>query len=200
MMELEGNSNSETVSRLPAATAGATLRTADGDLGQLPGPSGRCRSGLISPRTRLTPAPGEPAQYSPDFNADEAIWGWARQEATANLCLGNPCRSAGESGRLLRQAVPPQRRSQAPLPDCTSGSRSRTAPHHSTRCFRPSQCRFHFGFGLGVGRHGGRVKPRGRRQTLRRFFFVASRHPAGGPEVAKNSWRGTPAGLGFGNH
>ena len=26
--------------------------------------------------------------YSPDFNADEAIWGWAREEATANRCLG----------------------------------------------------------------------------------------------------------------
>ena len=26
--------------------------------------------------------------YSPDFNPDEAIWGWARQEATANLCVG----------------------------------------------------------------------------------------------------------------
>ncbi len=26
--------------------------------------------------------------YSPDFNADEVIWGWAREEATANLCLG----------------------------------------------------------------------------------------------------------------
>ena len=26
--------------------------------------------------------------YSPDFNADEAIWGWARQEATTNVCLG----------------------------------------------------------------------------------------------------------------
>ena len=26
--------------------------------------------------------------YSPDFNPDEAIWGWARQEATANQCLG----------------------------------------------------------------------------------------------------------------
>ena len=26
--------------------------------------------------------------YSPGFNADEAIWGWVRQEATANLCLG----------------------------------------------------------------------------------------------------------------
>ena len=26
--------------------------------------------------------------YSPDLNADEAIWGWTRQEATVNLCLG----------------------------------------------------------------------------------------------------------------
>ena len=26
--------------------------------------------------------------YSPDFNADEAVWGWAREEATGNLCLG----------------------------------------------------------------------------------------------------------------
>ena len=27
--------------------------------------------------------------YSPDFSADEAIWGWAREEATVNLCLGS---------------------------------------------------------------------------------------------------------------
>ena len=27
--------------------------------------------------------------YSPDFNADEAIWGWAGEEATGNLCLGS---------------------------------------------------------------------------------------------------------------
>ena len=26
--------------------------------------------------------------YSPDFNADEAVWGWAREEVTGNLCLG----------------------------------------------------------------------------------------------------------------
>jgi transposase len=26
--------------------------------------------------------------YSPDFNADEAIWGWAREEVTANYCYG----------------------------------------------------------------------------------------------------------------
>ncbi len=28
--------------------------------------------------------------YSPDFNADEAIWAWAREEVTANTCLGCP--------------------------------------------------------------------------------------------------------------
>ena len=28
------------------------------------------------------------SSYSPDFNADEAVWGWVRQEVTANLCLG----------------------------------------------------------------------------------------------------------------
>ena len=42
------------------------------------------------------PAAGEPPfsrgqalpGYSPDFNAGEAIWGWARQEVTGNQCLG----------------------------------------------------------------------------------------------------------------
>ena len=33
---------------------------------------------------RLVNLPG----YSPDFNPDEAVWGWAREEATGNLCLG----------------------------------------------------------------------------------------------------------------
>ena len=27
--------------------------------------------------------------YSPDFNADEAIWVWAKEEVTGNLCLGS---------------------------------------------------------------------------------------------------------------
>jgi len=26
--------------------------------------------------------------YSPDFNADEAIWRWIREEVTANTCFG----------------------------------------------------------------------------------------------------------------
>jgi len=26
--------------------------------------------------------------YSPDFNPDEAVWDWAREEVTANTCFG----------------------------------------------------------------------------------------------------------------
>jgi transposase len=33
---------------------------------------------------RLVPLPG----YSPDFNPDEAIWDWIREEVTANTCFG----------------------------------------------------------------------------------------------------------------
>ena len=36
-------------------------------------------------RLRLDNLPGD----SPDFNADEAVWGWAREEASGNLCLGS---------------------------------------------------------------------------------------------------------------
>ena len=40
--------------------------------------------GTLELSLRLMNLPG----YSPYFNADEAIWGWAREEATGNLCLG----------------------------------------------------------------------------------------------------------------
>jgi transposase len=44
------------------------------------------RTWLSAPnlRLRLVPLPA----YSPDFNADEAVWDWVREEATANLCFG----------------------------------------------------------------------------------------------------------------
>ncbi len=44
------------------------------------------RTYLTTPnwRLRLVALPG----YSPDFNADEAIWDWAREEVTANTCFG----------------------------------------------------------------------------------------------------------------
>ena len=42
------------------------------------------RSYLTSELARLVALPA----YSPDFNADEAVWDWAREEVTANECLG----------------------------------------------------------------------------------------------------------------
>ena len=46
---------------------------------------------------RLVNLPG----YSPDFNADEAIWDWVREEATGNLCLGTKPRVQERVGDLL---------------------------------------------------------------------------------------------------
>jgi len=44
------------------------------------------RTYLATPdlRLRLVALPG----YSPDYNPDEAIWDWLREEVTANTCLG----------------------------------------------------------------------------------------------------------------
>ena len=87
LMELEGNSN--------AATSAAFLRqlrtqhteplTVIWD--NSPAHRGDAlRAYLATPglNLRLVNLPS----YSPDFNPDEAIWGWTRQEVTANLCLG----------------------------------------------------------------------------------------------------------------
>ena len=39
--------------------------------------------------------------YSPDFNGDEAFWGWAREEATGNLCLGTRSAVQERGGNFL---------------------------------------------------------------------------------------------------
>ena len=46
---------------------------------------------------RLVNLPG----YSPDFNGDEVIWGWAREEATGNLCLGSRAKVQERVGSFL---------------------------------------------------------------------------------------------------
>ena len=86
-MELEGNSNSGT----SAAFLGQLRERHSGRLNVIwdnaPAHRGEAvREYLRTPglNLRLMNLPG----YSPDFNADEAVWGWAREEATGNLCLG----------------------------------------------------------------------------------------------------------------
>ena len=99
-MELEGNSN--------AGTSSAFLRQlAERHAGQLnviwdnaPAHRGEAvREYLRTPGLglRLVNLPG----YSPDFNADEAIWGWAREEATGNLCLGTSAKVQERVGSFL---------------------------------------------------------------------------------------------------
>ena len=46
---------------------------------------------------RLVNLPG----YSPDFKADEAIWSWAREEATGYLCRGTKEDVQGRIGSFL---------------------------------------------------------------------------------------------------
>ena len=39
--------------------------------------------------------------YSPDFNPDEAIWAWAREEVTANTCLGTKAKVQEQMTRFF---------------------------------------------------------------------------------------------------
>ena len=39
--------------------------------------------------------------YSPDCNAAEAVWGWARAQATGNLCLGSRAAVQERVGKFL---------------------------------------------------------------------------------------------------
>jgi transposase len=59
------------------------------------------RTYLATParRLRLIPLPG----YSPDDNADEAIWDWIRQDVTANTCLGSKAKVREKVGTFFQQ-------------------------------------------------------------------------------------------------
>ena len=100
-MELEGNSNSGT-------SAAFLEQLRDRHPGPLqviwdnaPAHRGEAvREYLRTPglNLRVVNLPG----YSPDFNADEAIWGWVREEATGNLCLGTKATVQQRVGNFLQ--------------------------------------------------------------------------------------------------
>ena len=99
-MELKGNSNSRT----SAAFLDRLRQRHSGPLDVIwdnaPAHRGEAvREYLRTPGLglRLLNLPG----YSPDFNADEAVWGWAREKATGNLCLGSKERVQERVGNFL---------------------------------------------------------------------------------------------------
>src|SRR5437763_9872207 len=49
-------------------------------------------------RLRLVRLPA----YSPDFNADEHVWGWVRAEVTANTCFGTKAKVREKVGEFFR--------------------------------------------------------------------------------------------------
>jgi len=50
-------------------------------------------------KLRLVALPG----YSPDFNPDEAIWDWAREEVTGNVCLGSKAKVEEKMGQFFQR-------------------------------------------------------------------------------------------------
>ena len=97
-----GEQQLRNIGSLPGTVAGEAQRSSERDLGQRAGPPGRGGEGVpadAGSEPALFNLPG----YSPDFNADEAVWGWAREEATGNLCLGTKsrCRSGSAASSLV---------------------------------------------------------------------------------------------------
>ena len=94
---------------------------------------------------RLLNLPG----YSPDFNADEAVWGWAREEATGNLCLGSKGGGAGPGRQIPGRAVQPEKRGETAVPDSPVVKGKSTPASLPARFPTPGKCASHLGFGLG---------------------------------------------------
>jgi transposase len=100
VMELEGNSTAQTstsfLQQLRAKHTGPLIVIWD----NAPAHGGEAlRQYLRTPnlQLRLERLPG----YSPEFNADEAIWDWAREEVTANTCLGTKAKVQAKLGAFF---------------------------------------------------------------------------------------------------
>src|SRR5262245_4949563 len=99
-MEVEGNCTTETsaafLRRLRAHHPEALIVIWDNGPAHHSEP---LRAFLATPdlRLRLVPLPG----YSPDYNADEPIWDWAREEVTANTCWGTKAKVREQVGAFF---------------------------------------------------------------------------------------------------
>ena len=101
-MEMEGNSNAETSTAFLKQLREKHTVPLNVIWDNAPAHHGDAlRAYLATPglRLRLVNLPG----YSPDFNADEAIWDWAREEVTANLCLGTKAAVQEKLGNFFAQ-------------------------------------------------------------------------------------------------
>lgn len=104
VMELQGNSNAETSTAFLKQLRESYSEPLNVLWDNAPAHRGDAlRAYLTTPNLclRLVNLPG----YSPDFNPDEAIWDWAREEVTANLCLGTKAAVQEKLGNFFAQLV-----------------------------------------------------------------------------------------------
>ena len=146
-MEIAGNSTAETstafLQQLREKHPGPLVVIWDN------GPAHRgeaIRSHLATPdlHLRLVALPA----YSPDFNADEAVWDWAREEVTANECLGTKAKVQEKMyaffGGLAHRKDEVKHRCRTLLQARADALMMKTA----TPLPSPAKCSSHLGFGL----------------------------------------------------
>ena len=176
-MELDGNSNSGT-------SAAFLEQLREGHTGPLtviwdnaPAHRGEAvREFLQTPGLglQLVNLPG----YSPDFNADEAVWGWAREEATGNLCLGTKVLVQERVGNFLQglssRKDEVKRRCRTVLQ-----SRAETLRRDIQTPFPAyDKCTSHLGFGLAARRRACAQSQVGSRRSARAGFIDPTVLPA----------------------
>ena len=150
-MELEGNSNSGTLAAFLMQLRERFSGPLDGIWSNAPthrsdavGSACRRRASACNFENPRFHEGSYRLGYSPEFNAEEAVWGWAREEAAGNLCLRHQSIGAGYGQQLPRRAGQPESRSQTALPDRPLVKTRRTpAKFPTTR-----KCTSHLGFGL----------------------------------------------------
>ena len=110
-MELEGNSNGES----SVAFLAQLYHKHSGQLNVIwdnaPAHRGPARRSYLE-----TPGLNLPG-YSPDFNADEAVWGWGERGSHWEFLLGNQGGGAREGQQLPHWIGQQQGRGEEPLPD-----------------------------------------------------------------------------------
>ena len=98
--------------------------------------------------------------YGQDFNAEEAIWGWAREDAMGNLCLGSRVAVPEKVRSFLNGLASRTRRSETTLPDGSAIKVRGTLARLQARFPAAVKCTSHLGFGL-VLNEAGLVHPVG---------------------------------------
>ena len=161
VMELEGNSNSATSAAFQRQLRAQHTEPLTVIWDNSPAHRGDAiRAYLTTPnlKLRLVNLPS----YSPDFNApildQSRRLGMGASGSNRQPVPGNPCRSAGEGGRLFHRSDPPTGRSQTPLPNRAASKSRRISWRHPSQPSPPRKCSFHPGFGLGT--RGGRARAR----------------------------------------